>query len=147
MITIFKNFKQIDMKHRRSFLTKILYLLPGIGLAGGTAITAQKNKRPIQAKFVHMVYFWLKDSTTAEAFMANTEDFIKKIPEVISYHIGKPAMTPRDVVDNSYSVCLVVTFDNVAGHDAYQDHPTHLDFIDNNKEKWTEVKVYDSIMA
>src|SRR5437879_3558494 len=50
-----------------------------------------------------------------------------------SLFAGPPAMTPRDVVDNSYSVGLSVILDDSAGHDVYQKHPLHLDFIKANK--------------
>ena len=38
-------------------------------------------------------------------------------------------MTPRDVVDNSYDVGLCVVLDDSAGHDVYQEHPLHKEFI------------------
>ena len=52
-------------------------------------------------------------------------------------------MTPRDVVDNSYAVGLLTVFKDRAGHDAYQTHPTHMDFINRNKANWERVQVYD----
>ena len=56
---------------------------------------------------------------------------------------GRPAMTPRDVVDNSYDVGLCVVLDDAAGHDVYQDHPLHKEFIARNKPNWKRVQVYD----
>ncbi len=52
-------------------------------------------------------------------------------------------MTPREVVDNSYSVGLCVILQDAAAHDVYQTHPLHLDFIARNKGEWERVKVMD----
>ena len=52
-------------------------------------------------------------------------------------------MTPREVVDNSYDVGLCVVLDDSAGHDVYQVHPLHNEFIARNKENWARVQVYD----
>jgi hypothetical protein len=52
-------------------------------------------------------------------------------------------MTKRDVVDNSYAVGLCVIYADEAGHDVYQTHPLHLEFIARNKPNWTSIKVYD----
>jgi hypothetical protein len=49
------------------------------------------------------------------------------------------------VVDNSYDVGLCVILDDVAGHDVYQTHPLHQQFIDRNKENWLRVQVRDFV--
>jgi hypothetical protein len=33
--------------------------------------------------------------------------------------------------------------DDVAGHDEYQVHPLHLEFIARNKAHWKRVQIYD----
>jgi hypothetical protein len=98
--------------------------------------------------FVHAVYFWMKPGATAEqtAQLANdAKAYLGKIPEVRHIWVGKPAMTPREVVDNSYDVGLLVCLDDVKGHDAYQVAPLHLEFIARNKANWDRVKIYDFI--
>ena len=96
--------------------------------------------------FVHTVFFWTKTGTTAAA-VAQLEkdclDLLSQITSVRKIWAGKPAMTPRPVVDNSYAVGLTVAFDDVAGHDIYQAHPLHLEFIARNKSHWERVQVYD----
>lgn len=96
--------------------------------------------------FIHTVYFWLKEGTTDIAKKQLIDDcttFLKGVPTVKELHAGPPAMTPRDVVDNSYGVGLTVVLNDEAGHDVYQKHPLHLDFIARNKEHWKRVQVYD----
>lgn len=93
---------------------------------------------------IHNVFFWLK-SPTAEViteFIAELQK-LGKIQEIKQIHVGVPAPIIRPVVDNSYSVGLTVIFVDLKGHDAYQIHPLHKEFLANNKEKWTKVQIYD----
>jgi hypothetical protein len=32
----------------------------------------------------------------------------------------------------------------MADHDAYQQHPRHIQFIEENKPSWKKVRVFDS---
>jgi hypothetical protein len=96
--------------------------------------------------FVHTVYFWLQPAAPASAadqLAQDCRELLGKIPTVRHLWAGKPAMTPRDVVDNSYAVGLTVILDDDAGHDVYQTHELHLLFIARNKPHWSRVQVYD----
>jgi hypothetical protein len=96
--------------------------------------------------FVHTVYFWTKPNTPAAAvdqLIADCHALLAKIPTVKHLWAGRPANTPRDVVDNSYAVGLTVVLHDSAGHDAYQVHELHLQFIARNKQHWQRVQVYD----
>ena len=96
--------------------------------------------------FIHSVYFWLKEGTPATeqaALIASCNELLTKIPSVKQLWAGKPAMTPREVVDNSYSVGLTVILDDDAGHDVYQKHEKHLEFIAKHKAHWQKVLIYD----
>jgi hypothetical protein len=50
----------------------------------------------------------------------------------------------RDVNDRDWDVALHLVFANKAAHDKYQDHPEHLKFIEENKDAWAKVRVFDS---
>jgi hypothetical protein len=96
--------------------------------------------------FIHSVYFWLKDGTPnaeQQALITSCNELLTKIPSVKQLWAGKPAMTPRDVVDNSYHVGLTVVLEDSAGHDVYQTHEKHLEFIAKHKAHWKRVLVYD----
>lgn len=96
--------------------------------------------------FVHTVYFYLKPATPAVAvdqLENECKSYLGKIPGVIHLWAGRPANTPRPVVDNSYGVGLTVILEDAAAHDIYQTHPLHLEFIARNKEHWARVQVYD----
>jgi hypothetical protein len=96
--------------------------------------------------FIHTVYFWLYEGTPAAArdqLVADCHGLLGRIPTVRQLWAGPPAETPRDVVDNSYGVGLTVVLDDRSGHDVYQDHPLHLEFIERNRTHWQRVQVYD----
>ena len=96
--------------------------------------------------FVHVVLFWMKPGTPEAAKKQTADDavaYLGKIPTVRQLWAGHPAMTPREVVDNSYDVGLCVVLDDVAGHDEYQVHELHKQFIERNKPNWERVQIYD----
>ena len=98
--------------------------------------------------FIHHVYFWTKTGTPESAITQLIDDclnYLGKIPVVRQISAGRPAMTPREVVDNSYAVALAVTLDDSPGHDVYQVHDLHLQFIARNKQHWDHVKIYDYV--
>lgn len=95
---------------------------------------------------VHSVFFTLKEGLTDEqkaAFIDQVKT-LGDIDTVKSIHIGTPAATPdRPVIQKNYDVGLTVIFDSIAEHDVYQDAQIHLDFIENNKDLWESVVIYD----
>lgn len=96
--------------------------------------------------FVHVVLFWLKKNTPESArqqLLSDCQALLARIPTVRQLYAGDPAMTPRPVVDNSYAVGLCVILEDAAGHDVYQEHALHKEFIARNREHWERVQVYD----
>ena len=111
-------------------------------------MTKSMNSEKIKGDFIHMVFFWLKNPDNhneREIFKALLIEFININPQVLGTHIGEPADTNRSIIDNSYSFSLVVTFPDLATHDAYQIDPSHLQFIEKGKSLWEKVLIYDSI--
>jgi hypothetical protein len=102
------------------------------------------------SSFLHLVYFYPTENPgadDADNLIAGIHQYLPSIPSVLRLEAGKPAGTPREVVDNSYLVALFVEFADAAGHDIYNVHPDHLLFIDENKKYWSSVKVYDSLVS
>ena len=50
----------------------------------------------------------------------------------------------RPVNDRAFDVALHVVFTERAAHDAYQQAPRHLKFIEENKANWKQVRVFDA---
>jgi len=96
--------------------------------------------------FVHAVYFWLDEAAPDSArrqLVTDCTTYLAKIPTVRHVWAGRPAMTPRPVVDNTYDVGLVVALDDAAGHDVYQEHPLHKEFVARNQPHWKRIQIYD----
>jgi hypothetical protein len=97
-------------------------------------------------KFVHHVFFWLKNPDSPED-LAALEAGLKSltaIPEILQYHIGTPASTNRTVIERSYSVSWLCIFENLETEEIYQDHDIHHAFVANCMHLWEKVIVYDS---
>ena len=48
------------------------------------------------------------------------------------------------MVDYSFSFGLTVLFKDLASHNAYQDDPIHLAFVETCQKFWDRVQVYDA---
>jgi hypothetical protein len=133
-------------------------LLLGLGIAAlsgcesttGTSSSSVNRQvvdaTPVQATIVHAVFFELKPGLSD----AQVRDFIEgcyrlaDIPSVRQIEVGpRDERMQREVNDQKFGIGLVVYFDDKAGHDLYQDHPIHLEMIQNHREKWAGVRVFD----
>jgi hypothetical protein len=135
------------MKNRRSFLKK---LAAGAAVAGLLPLSKRASAGEVQLKgaLIHHVFFWLKEpkNEAHKKQLVKALNDLLKVESIKLSHIGFPAGTEsRDVVDHSYSVSYMVMFDDQAGQDAYQVHPLHVKFVDENSHLWKKVVVYDSV--
>jgi hypothetical protein len=82
--------------------------------------------------FSHVVIFWLDPAApnAADSLIAGAERYLKPIPGVVGFHIGKMVPSHRAVVDQSYQVGLNITFQTKGAQDAYQAHPLHVEFVE-----------------
>lgn len=72
------------------------------------------------------------------------EKYLRGIPGVIHFHVGRMVGSHRPVVDQSYQVGLNLVFPDKATQDAYQAHPQHVEFIEKVfKRVCKKVVVYD----
>lgn len=96
--------------------------------------------------FVHAVYFWLKEDLGEKEKQVFVErlNALATIESVRHCYIGQPAETRREIIDHTYSYALVVVFDDVAAHDAYQVDPIHDQFRDTCAGFWDRIRIYDS---
>lgn len=99
--------------------------------------------------FIHHVYFWLKNPGNKEDLnkLIKGLEKLSKIDYIKLFHIGKPADTNRDVIDTSYSVSWLLFFKNKEEEERYQKDPIHLKFVEECKDLWQKVVVYDSVDA
>ncbi len=115
-------------------------------IAAMEAATATPAKD--ETGFVHTVFFWMNENVTDEQkadFAKNGLGELVKVSSIYKSYFGPPAKTPREVVDNSYDFALICHFKNKEDQDAYQVDPIHLKFIEDFKDLWKEVIVYDNL--
>ncbi len=127
--------------------TRRKFLASTATMALAASVPALANAKGKEA-LVHHVYFWLKNPASKEDLNKLIEGInsLKKIETLRLVKVGVPAATTkRDVIDNSYSISLLTVFDDVKGHDTYQDHPIHTKFVETYSPLWNKVVVYDSM--
>ncbi|MFH5833962.1 Dabb family protein [Halalkalibaculum sp. DA3122] len=97
--------------------------------------------------FVHTVYFWL-NNPESEADHQKLHEGLNKIAEIDLIEqafVGVPADTDREVIDSSYDFSITFIFENLEDEQAYQTHPTHLEFVEEYSHLWKKVIVYDAV--
>lgn len=98
------------------------------------------------SQFSHVVIFWTDPSIpdSADQLIAGAEKYLRPIPGVLHFHIGKMVPSHRPVVDQSYQVALNLIFPNKKAQDDYQVHPLHVEFVEKVfKPLHKKVVVYD----
>lgn len=135
---------------RRQFLEKST-----VAVAAGTFMNtltdtqAQAATHQGEMPFIHHVFFWLKDAKNDKdhAQLLAALKGLGKIEHIKMVHIGSPSISDFDkpVTDASYSFSVMLVFNSKAEEEKYLVHPLHKKFIDENKNLWSKVVVYDSI--
>jgi len=135
---------------------KILTLIVLITISNSIKAQAQETTK---GDFAHVVFFWLKnpdDQEDRDKFETSLKKFIKSSNYIKSKHMGTPADRDRDVIDNTYTYCLIATFKDKADQDKYQaclpegssarrqEEQVHKVFIEESQDLWEKVVVYDS---
>lgn len=124
------------------FLTLVLFSLT-------YSLSAQESKSApeFDPAFVHSVYFWLHNPDDASD-RASFEKAIYKLLANSKYtktnFLGIPPKSTREVVDDSFTYNLFVTFESAEAQEAYQVEEAHLAFIEEAKSLWKKVVVYDA---
>jgi len=96
--------------------------------------------------FSHVVIFWTDPAnpSAADELLAGMENYLRPIPGILHFHAGKMASSHRPVVDQTYQVALNLVFADKKAQDDYQDHPSHLEFVNSVfKKTCRKAMVYD----
>ena len=99
----------------------------------------------LENPFIHSVYFWFKEDVTEAqlaTFYADTEK-LRDIEVVKAMYTGKASSTDRPIVERSYDFAVIVHFEDLAGHDAYQKDPIHLELLEKHASLWERVMITD----
>jgi len=94
----------------------------------------------------HIVIFWTNpgQANAAEELIAGANKYLKGLPGVQLFHVGKMSPSPRPVVEQSYQVAMNMTFPSKAAEQAYQVHPQHIEFVEKViKKTCNKAVIYD----
>jgi hypothetical protein len=129
-------------------------LLLGCVLTGMTAsvwtlgIPSQSwAAEPEQRMLSHDVYFTLKDKSpeARKQLVAGCKRFLSDHPGTVWFAAGvRVEEHEREVNDRGFDVALHIVFKDKASHDEYQQAPKHHKFIEEFKDNWESVRVFDS---
>lgn len=101
------------------------------------------------SRLAHNVFFKLTDPSdaNAEALVAACKKYLNVQPGIVFFAAGRLCKElDRPVNDQNWDVGLHLVFESKAAHDAYQDDPQHVTFVDENKPTWAGVRVFDSFV-
>lgn len=132
-------------------MPRLLITIAALGLVvalgcwlGQSSVHSAPAAEPMVA---HMVYFSLKDKSDAskKKLVEACKTYLSKHPGTVYFAAGTLCEElNRPVNDREFDVSLHLVFKDKAAHDKYAVAETHLKFIEENKDNWTKVRVFDS---
>jgi hypothetical protein len=99
------------------------------------------------AMLVHNVYFALKDGSpeAKKKLVEACKKYLTKHEGEVFFAAGpRVEELNREVNDQEFDVCLNIVFKSKEAHDKYQEAPRHKQFIEENRENWKKVRVFDA---
>jgi len=97
----------------------------------------------------HMVFFQLKESTPEgrKKLVDACYKLLKDHEGVLYFIAGARGDDFKAAVNaTDWDVALHLVFKDKKSFEAYLPHPRHLKFVEENKDVWKGVKVYDSLV-
>ena len=120
----------------------------GDELQSSATESASKSTAAIQsAPLAHIVFFTLAESNDANRakLIEGCKKYLSKQEGVVYFGVGVRAPEyDREVNDRDYDVALHLVFETAKDQDVYQTHPDHLKFVEECKDLWKQVRVFDS---
>ena len=125
-------------------------MIASLAISFGVAMTVQRaSAADNEGMVAHMVYFTLKESSPEgrKKLIAACDKYLTDHPGTVFYGAGPVAEEfDREVNLRDFDVALQLVFKNKAAHDEYQEAPRHKRFIEENRETWKTVRVFDAYL-
>jgi len=105
---------------------------------------------PKEAKLKHIVLLWLNEPGNIHdrKQLIDAAGVLQRIPGVIEISVGEPVASDREVVDNSFDVAYIFTFEDVEAMNNYLIHHEHKKAVnDLIRPKVAKMLVYDYFEA
>ncbi len=103
----------------------------------------------MENNLAHHVYFTLHDNSPAAKarLIKACHKYLRDHPGVAFFAAGEIVTEhTRDVNVRDWDVSLHIVFADKEDHDRYQQADQHLVFIEENKENWQTVRVFDTYL-
>lgn len=101
------------------------------------------------AKLAHHVFFKLvnRSDEAIESLVAACNKYLDNHDGLVGFSVGTRDRELNRDVNQDFDVSLHCIFQDRPAHDAYQTAQRHLEFIEENKANWAEVRVFDSTIV
>lgn len=98
------------------------------------------------SRLAHQVFFKLtnRDEASVQSLVDACQKYLTGHNGVLDFAVGVREPRYDRPVNADYDVALHVVFADQSSHDAYQEAPRHLAFIQEQKPNWDVVQVFDS---
>jgi len=126
----------------------IKFLLRAMALTVLCGCAATPNRIPSSGPVQHIVICWLKQpgNTQARKELIEVSRDLISIPGTVSVSAGEVLLSERPVVDDSFDVGIVITFETAEAMQAYLIHPQHKKAVEETIRPLVErFIVYDFI--
>ncbi|GIW86900.1 MAG: stress responsive protein [Isosphaeraceae bacterium] len=114
-------------------------------MIGANSMTS--TDRPL----AHMVFFGLKDRSpqARAAFVQSCQKYLGDHPGTLYFSVGTIAEDVDEgaVSVKDFDVALHLVFDSKASKENYLKDPRHDAFVAENRDKFAQVRVFDSYLA
>jgi hypothetical protein len=126
----------------------LLSVITALLILSGCAEELVTNRQKFP-RLVHDVYFTLNDDSEAARakLVKDCYKYLSNHPGVVFFAAGELVEShERDVNIRDWDVSLHIVFKSKDYHDQYQKAPDHSKFIDENRDNWKSVRVFDSFV-
>ena len=109
-------------------------------------LVVNKQKSP---QLSHDVYFTLNDNSEAarSKLVEDCYKYLNNHPGIVFFAAGELVEShQREVNVRDWQVSLHIVFKSKDYHDQYQKAPDHHKFIEQNKDNWKSVRVFDTFI-
>ncbi len=132
---------------KKDILIKAVFALAFVAVMCGCTTTVTVGHRAAsETPICHVVLCWLKDAGNAEQRkkLIDVSKSFRSIPGVRDVMVGEAVPSEREVVDSSFDVGILLTFENEADMHAYLVHPDHARAVrETLKPLVSKTVVYD----
>lgn len=107
-----------------------------------------QTNRTAEPQIVHVVVVWLKNpgsEADRQKLIDTSRGFVGKIPGIVRVQVGPVLPSTRPMVDSSFDVALVMTFDSEKSLREYDTNPVHKQAVKDVLQPLAgKVVIYDA---